>query len=88
MMKKISLHIRATEKYYTGVKTLLLNIGTVQGSTDICPNYTAQISLFVVIPSSLSNKQLLPCNSDNTSLSTNFGAKASEHQTLFITSTS
>ena len=48
---------------------------------------TAQIYLFIVIPSSLSNKEW-PCNNDNTFLSTYFGANASRHQTSFITFTS
>ena len=66
-----SLRIWATDVYC--VITLLLRIGTVQGSTDIImslpgPN-AAHIYIFIL----------------NNFLSTNFGAKASEYQTSFIT---
>ena len=67
IMKNTSLRIWATDTYC--VITLLCSIGTVQGSTDMSltgPN-TAQISLFIVIPSSLSNNQLWPCNTEHLS---------------------
>ena len=71
IMKNIttSLRIWATDVYC--VITLLLSIGTVQGSTDMSlhgPN-AAHIYIFIL----------------NNFLSTNFGAKASEYQTSFIT---
>ena len=71
IMKNIttSLRIWATDVYC--VITLLLSIGTVQGSTDIC--------LFLV------QMQLIYIFILNNFLSPNFGAKASEYQTSFIT---
>ena len=48
---------------------------------------TAHISIYRYPIITLQNNPS-PCITDNTFLSTNFGAKASEHQTSFITSTS
>ena len=70
IMKYISLRIWATDVYC--VITLLLSIGTVQGSTDIYL-FLVQIQLRYIYIFIL-----------NTFLSTNFGAKASEYVPDFI----
>ena len=73
IMKNIttSLRIWATDVYC--VITLLLSIGTVQGSTDIMslPGPNAAFNIYIFILTNF--------------LSTNFGAKASGYQTSFIT---
>ena len=91
VMKNTSLRIWATDTYC--VVTLLLGIGTVQGSTDTCIClFLVQIKLrYLYLLLSNHHSPTSSCdfsNTDNTFLSTNIGAKASEHQTSFITSIS
>ena len=88
MMKNTSLGIWATDTYC--VITLLLSIGTGQGSTDICL-LLAQVQLrYLYLLLSHHHSPTISCGLAilNTFLSTNFGAKTSEHQTSFITYTS
>ena len=86
----VTAHMSCPHSFASEVFRSLLCIGTVQGSA-VCVSLpdpkTAQISLFIVIPyhSPTSSCDLAILN---TFLSTNFGAKASEYQTSFITCTS
>ena len=90
IMNNISRRIWATDIYC--VITLFFSIGTVQGSTDACICFfLVQIQLrhiYLLLPHHHSTKISCDLAILNTFLSTNFGAKRSEHQTSFIACTS